>query len=114
MRTASTSLRFVLPTEGFAIDTDTLCVPRTTANSLAAHAFLDFCLRPGVQRRLAERLGTQSAEPEAWRYLPPLERSFARSDLQLVHGEWLADLGSFGAVYDEAWATVARAWGRSA
>jgi spermidine/putrescine transport system substrate-binding protein len=108
------SLRFVLPAEGFEIDTDTLCVPRATSNSPAAHAFLDFCLRPSVQRRLSERLGTQSAEPEAWRYLPSLERSFARSDLQLAHGQWLADLGSFGAVYDKAWATVAREWGLAA
>ena len=107
-------VHFVLPADGFEIDTRVLCVARATANPLAAHAFLDFCLRPGVQRGVAERLGTQSAEPEAWKYLPPLERSFARSDLQLAHGQWLADLGSFGAVYDRAWATVAREWGRAA
>ncbi len=113
--TASGSgLRFVLPAEGFEIDTDALCVARTTSNPLAAHAFLDFCLRPGVQRGVAERLGTQSAEPEAWQYLPPLERSFSRSDLQLVHGQWVADLGSFGAVYEGAWATVAREWALAA
>ena len=67
-----------------------------------------------MQRRLSLRLGTQSAEPEAWRYLPALERSFARDDLQLAHGQWLGDLGSFGAVYDRAWAAVAREWGTAA
>jgi spermidine/putrescine transport system substrate-binding protein len=107
-------LSFVLPADGFEIGTDVLCVARTTSNPLAAYAFLDFCLRPGVQRRVAERLGTQSAEPEAYRYLPPLERSFARSSLQLVRGQWLEDLGSFGAVYDRAWAAVARGWGLAA
>jgi spermidine/putrescine-binding protein len=114
LRSTPKSVRFVLPPEGFEIVTETLCVPRSASNWLAAHAFLDFCLRPGVQRAVAERLGTQSAEPEAWLYLSPLARSFARSDLQLAHGQWQTDLGSVGAVYDRAWAAVAREWGRPA
>jgi spermidine/putrescine transport system substrate-binding protein len=114
-RAGSTSgPRYVLPVDGFEIATDALCVPLSAANRLAAHVFLDFCLRPGVQRRLSLVLGTQSAEPEAWRYLPALERSFAHEDLQLAHGQWLGDLGSFGVVYDQAWETVARAWGVAA
>jgi len=106
--------RFILPADGFEIDTDVLCVARASLNPVAAHAFLDFCLRPGVQRRIALRYGTQSVEPEAWLYLPARERAFARDDLHLVHGQWVGDQRSFGALYDRAWVAVAREWGVAA
>lgn len=86
--------QFVFPKEGTPMWIDTLAIPANSANARAAHAFIDFVLRPENLARLGEESGYAVAEKAAVERLPeslrtntavyPLEQLRAKFEPELM------------------------------
>ena len=61
---------FIFPKEGSPLWIDTLAIPAITSNSEAAHAFVDFVLRPENLAKLSKASGYAVASPKAVKLLP--------------------------------------------
>jgi spermidine/putrescine-binding protein len=95
---------WVLPKEGGSIWTDAMCIPKTAPNAAAAHAFLDFCLRPDVGASIAEFTGYGTPNTAAMAAMSnavplPSPEEFARLEYQL-------DLGAATELWDRVWTEV--------
>jgi len=97
-------IEFVVPREGSQIFTDYLVVPRRAPNRRAAHAFLNYVLRPDVAAEIAEQTGYGPANGAAIsRMAHPVEPPDA--DL-LSRLEFQRDLGPATDLWDRLWTEV--------
>ncbi len=98
------AIGFVVPREGSAIWTDSAVLLASAPHPRAAHAFLDFCLRPDVAATIADATGYGSPNEAALvlqqRPVPyPSEAERARL-------EYFADLGAATEVVDRIWTEI--------
>jgi len=95
---------FVVPKEGSMIFADALVVLRTAPNPRAAHAFLDYVLRPEVAAAVADATGygtpNQAAQSLA-RYPRPYP-----SPAELERLEYQRDLGAGVELWDRIWTEI--------
>lgn len=98
------ALRYAVPREGGMIWTDYMVIPKSAPHPRAAHAFLDFMLRPDIGARISAvtRYGTpnQAAQerlPGAEAYPTPEE---------LARLEYPVDLGEHTALWDRIWTEI--------
>lgn len=103
-RAAHPAIEFVLPREGSMIYLDSLCVPRGARSPRAAHAFIDFVLRPDQAAAISRRTGYGSpnaaalaAEPALLQ--PPTPGEMARLEFQ-------DDLGAATTEWDRVWTEI--------
>jgi spermidine/putrescine transport system substrate-binding protein len=97
-------VRYVVPREGSLLSTDYLTIPRRAPNRRAAHAFLNFVLRPDVAAAIAEQTGYGPTNGAAIRLmahpvLPPDAPTMARLEFQ-------RDLGPATDLWDRVWTEV--------
>lgn len=97
-------IRFVLPREGAVIFVDNLAIPTSSKNTAAAHAFINYLLRPEVAARVANYSLYGSSNLAA---LPMIEESvkngpgFLRPAGAKLHE--IKDLGEKTALYEQIW-----------
>ncbi|HEY3933369.1 MAG TPA: spermidine/putrescine ABC transporter substrate-binding protein [Gemmatimonadales bacterium] len=95
---------FVVPAEGSLLFCDYLAIPRAAPNRRAAHAFLNYVLRPDVAAEIAEQTGYGPANGAAvGRMAHPVEPPGA--DL-LARLEFQRDLGAATDLWDRLWTEV--------
>ncbi|HEY4102078.1 MAG TPA: spermidine/putrescine ABC transporter substrate-binding protein [Gemmatimonadales bacterium] len=95
---------FVVPQEGSLIFCDFLAIPRSAPNRRAAHAFLNYVLRPEVAAEIAEQTGYGSANGAAvGRMTHPVEPPDAT---MLARLEFQRDLGAATDLWDRLWTEV--------
>ncbi len=97
-------IAFMVPAEGSAIWTDGAVVLRDAPHPTAAHAFLDYCLRPDVAAAIGDATGYGSpnrAGQARQRRPVPLP-----SDEELARLEYFRDLGAATEVWDRLWTEV--------
>lgn len=100
-RDQGTDVRWVVPREGSDLWVDTMTIIRESPNQAAAHAFIDFVLRPEVQSWVVENVSYKvpnapamdMVSPESLAALPNLTMTAA----ELLAGDTLVDLGDAGA-----------------
>jgi spermidine/putrescine transport system substrate-binding protein len=87
-------LRFVYPSEGFALYADAAVFLRESRRERLAHEFVNL-LRPDVSAAIAVARGTATANAAAWKLLPTSMRDnpalYPGPDL-LARGQWLETL----------------------
>ena len=97
-------IEFAVPGEGSLLFTDYLVVPRRAPNRRAAHAFLNYVLRPDVAAAIAEQTGygptnggaiSRMAQP-----VPPPDAAL------LARLEFQRDLGPATDLWDRIWTEV--------
>lgn len=92
---------YVLPEEGAHMFIDNLAIPKDAKNVAAAHAFLDYVLRPEVSRKISEAFPYTNPNLEARKLLSDAERanpaSYPPGDPQL---ETFRDIGALAADVD--------------
>ncbi len=66
--------RYVVPKEGSVAWFDSLAIPADAPHPAAAHAFLEFMLRPDIAARNANHIGSASMNAAATRLLDPALR----------------------------------------
>src|SRR5262245_1606918 len=93
------SLRFVYPSEGFALYCDTMVVLRESRRQELAHRFLNYMLRPRVAAAVVEYSRTVTANARALELVSPeIQRNpalYPPEDV-LSRGEWLEPLRPAG------------------
>ena len=97
-------VEYTIPVEGSLLFTDYLIVPRAAPNRRAAHAFLNYVLRPAVAAEIAEQTGYGPTNGPAIALMPhPVEPP----DAQLLRRlEFQRDLGPATDLWDRLWTEV--------
>lgn len=94
--------RYVLPAEGAHLFVDVLAIPRRARNVGAAHAFIDYILRPEVSVQISEEFPYTNPNGEARKLLTPEQlanpASYPKTDRKL---DTFRHLGRGGALIDE-------------
>jgi spermidine/putrescine transport system substrate-binding protein len=98
-------IRFVVPTEGSDLWTDTMVVLATSANQEAAHRFIDFVLDPEIHGWVVENILYKVPSQAAMEMVDPsLAEAFpnlAMTPEELHEGEVLVDLGDAATLYTQ-------------
>ncbi|MDF3056024.1 MAG: spermidine/putrescine transporter substrate-binding protein [Rariglobus sp.] len=93
---------YVLPSEGVHMFVDVLAIPKGSRNQSAAHAFLDYLLRPDVSALISEEFPYTNPNGEARKLLTPEQlanpASYPKTDRKL---DTFRHLGTSGALIDE-------------
>jgi spermidine/putrescine transport system substrate-binding protein len=103
-RTVNPDIEFVLPREGAVLFVDNLAIPVGAKNLAAAHAFINFLLRPDIAAKVANYSLYGSANHAA---LPLIDSGvkngpgFTRTHHVTFHQ--IEDLGEANALYDQIW-----------
>ncbi|MGH7523346.1 MAG: ABC transporter substrate-binding protein [Gemmatimonadales bacterium] len=97
-------IEYVIPSQGSLLFTDYMAIPRAAPNRRAAHAFLNFVMRPDVAAEIAEQTGYGPTCGPAIALMahpvtPPDARQLARLEFQL-------DLGPATDLWDRLWTEV--------
>jgi spermidine/putrescine transport system substrate-binding protein len=91
-------IKYVVPSEGTDVWSDTMVVLKASTNKPAAYAFIDYILRPEVAKTVAELVLYKVPNPKAMALLDPalLEQfpNMATSPADLFKGEPERDLGA--------------------
>ncbi len=103
-RVEQPELEFALPAEGSLIWTDYLVVPAGAPHPRAAHAFIDYVLRPAVGAAISNATGYGSPNDAA---RPLITRPVDYPDeSELRRLEYQRDLGEATALWDRVWTEV--------
>lgn len=92
-------LGYVIPREGCTIWSDSLVIPRSAPHKRAAHAFMNYVLRPEVAAAISNFTGYGSPNAQATLEVPvPYP-----SQEELVRLEYQQDLGASGQLWEQIW-----------
>ncbi len=97
-------IAWTIPKEGAIIWSDAMCIPKKAKNKRAAHAFLDFIMRPEVAASIADYTGYGTPNAKA---LEKMENPVALpTDEQMAKLEFQLDLGEATELWDRIWTEV--------
>ena len=96
------AIAFALPREGSAIYADAMAIPRSAPHKRAAHAFIDYVLRPEVGAAIADATGYGTANAAA---RPRDPKPFPSAE-QLARLEFARDLGEGTRLWDRIWTEI--------
>jgi spermidine/putrescine transport system substrate-binding protein len=108
------NVRWVVPKEGSDLWVDTMTILADSPNKEAAHAFIDFVLRPEVQAWVVDNISYKVPNKAAMELVSPKTLAafpnLSITPAELLQGEGLVDLGDAGAelyqrISDEVLAT---------
>jgi spermidine/putrescine-binding protein len=96
------AIAFALPREGSAIYADAMAIPLSAPHKRAAHAFLDYMLRPEVAAAIADATGYGTANAAA----KPRDPKPYPSSEELARLEFARDLGDGTRLWDRIWTEI--------
>jgi spermidine/putrescine transport system substrate-binding protein len=103
--TVGSQIKFVVPKEGADLWADTMVILKTSKNKEAAHAFIDYILRPEVHSWVVENILYKVPNQAAMELVDPsLAESFpnlAMTPADLLQQESLVDLGEAAPMYTQ-------------
>jgi spermidine/putrescine transport system substrate-binding protein len=103
--TVGSHVKFVVPKEGSDLWADTMVVLKTSKNKEAAHALIDYILRPEIHSWVANNILYKVPNKAAMEALDPAMLTsypnMAMTPTELLTGESLVDLGEAGPMYTE-------------
>ncbi len=95
------NVRWVVPKEGSDLWVDTMTIIKDSPNQEAAHAFIDFILRPEIHSWAVENISYKVPNAAAMAMVSPeiiaAQPNLAMTPAELLAGETLVDLGDEGA-----------------
>jgi spermidine/putrescine transport system substrate-binding protein len=103
-RAAHPAIEFVLPREGSMIYLDSLCIPRGARSPRAAHAFMNFVMRPDQAAAISRRTGYGSPNAAALAAEPTLLQPPSAEEMSRL--EYQDDLGAATTLWDRAWTEI--------
>lgn len=102
--------KYVLPSQGYLMWADGVCIPRNAPSPYAAHLFLNFLLDPQIAAENANYLAYQPVVEAADPLIKDLVQRAMRPTPEVIEGATLGvDLGDFSTQYDVAWEKVKKA-----
>jgi spermidine/putrescine transport system substrate-binding protein len=103
-RAVNPAIEYVAPREGSMINLDSLCIPRGARHPHAAHAFMNFVLRPEQAAAISRRSGYGSPNAAALALDPSLLRP--PTPEQMARLEFQDDLGAATTLWDRIWTEI--------
>lgn len=103
-KTEKKEIEFVMPKEGGGIWTDSLVIPAKAPHPRAAHAFMDYILRPDVGASISDFTGYGTPNAEALKLCKnpvPYPTDEERKRL-----EYQKDLGAAAQIWDQIWTEI--------
>lgn len=98
------AIEYVAPREGSMINLDSLCIPRGARHPRAAHAFMNFVLRPEQAAAISRRSGYGSPNAAALALDPSLLRPPSAEEMTRL--EFQDDLGGATTEWDRVWTEI--------
>ena len=102
----NSSLKYIVPSSGSSLWTDTMAIPQNAPNLDAAYAWINFMLEPAVATQMCQRLNVAIPNQVAVEQLPPEvanNPNLFPPESTLQNCERIAPLGKVDAVYDRYW-----------
>jgi spermidine/putrescine transport system substrate-binding protein len=96
------AIAFALPREGSAIYADAMVIPTSAPHKRAAHAFLDYVLRPDVSAAISDATGYGTANAAA---RPQNPKPYPTAE-ELSRLEFARDLGEGTRLWDRVWTEI--------
>ncbi|MGH7566018.1 MAG: polyamine ABC transporter substrate-binding protein [Gemmatimonadota bacterium] len=96
------AIAFALPREGAPIYADAMVIPRSAPHKRAAHAFLDYVLRPEVGAAISDATGYGTANAAA---RPRHPKPYPTTE-ELARLEFARDLGEGTRLWDRIWTEI--------
>lgn len=96
------AIEFAIPREGSAIYADAMAIPASAPHKRAAHAFLDFVLRPEIGAAISDATGYGTANAAA----RPREPKPYPTAAELARLEFGRDLGEGTRLWDRIWTEI--------
>lgn len=102
----SNNIKYIYPSEGAALWMDSFAIPKTAKNITAAHAFINFLLKPDIAKRTVEELGYATPNKSA---LELLDDDIKNNSIifpprhVIKNGEFHQDLGASINLYNRYW-----------
>ena len=96
------AIHFAIPREGSAIYADAMAIPVSAPHKRAAHAFLDFVLRPEIGAAISDATGYGTANAAA----RPRESKPYPTAAELARLEFGRDLGEGTRLWDRIWTEI--------
>ncbi|MGH7545392.1 MAG: polyamine ABC transporter substrate-binding protein, partial [Gemmatimonadota bacterium] len=103
------AIEYVVPEEGSAIWADNLCIPKSAPHKRAAHAWIDYVLRPEVSAAISRKVRYSSPNAAARDRLPDEMRSnpgMYPPDAVMDRLEWQRDLGEATRLWSRIWTEI--------
>ena len=97
---------FVYPEEGAVFWVDNMAIPKGAKNVEAAHAFMDFLLKPEIAKLISEEIGYATPNRAAMNLLDPQvvkNPTVYPADDVVEKGEFQNDIGDAILVYQKFW-----------
>ena len=96
------AIEFAIPGEGSAIYADAMVIPKSAPHIRAAHAFIDYVLRPEVSAAISDATGYGTANASARLQNP---RPYPTAE-ELARLEFARDLGEGTRLWDRIWTEI--------
>ncbi len=99
-------LRYITPSSGSSLWTDTLVIPKSAPNPDGAYQWINFMLQPDIAAQIVERLSFATPSQLAFKKLPKSLRddpTLFPPESVIEKCESLAPVGKFSDVYDRYW-----------
>lgn len=96
------AIAFALPREGSPIYADAMVIPKSAPHKRAAHAFLDYVLRPEVAAAISDATGYGTANAAAQ---PRTPKPYPTTE-ELARLEFARDLGDGTRLWDRIWTEI--------
>ena len=96
------AVAFALPEEGAPIYADAMVIPRSAPHKRAAHAFMDYVLRPDVAAAISDATGYGTANAAA---RPRNPKPYPSAE-ELARLEFARDLGEGTRLWDRIWTEI--------
>jgi spermidine/putrescine-binding protein len=96
------AIAFALPREGSAIYADAMVIPKSAPHKRAAHAFMDYVLRPEIGAAISDATGYGTANAAA----KPRNPKPYPSTEELARLEFARDLGEGTRLWDRIWTEI--------
>ncbi len=101
------NVQYVLPSQGYIVWVDAICIPKASKNVYATHLFLNHLLDPKQAGENANFTGYHCVVTEGVEYYTSeLQRSMRPTEEQMANGKVSEDVGEFQKQYEQAWQNV--------
>jgi len=101
-----TTVAYVLPSEGFSVWVDNLCIPQGFKSKYGAHLFMDFICEPENAADLVNFVQYLSPNAAAESLIDPKIVARTPDEETMKRSELLDDVGEAVRMWDEAWQQV--------
>ncbi len=103
------NIKVVYPQEGMYIFIDNFAIPKGAKNKEAAELFINFILRPEINKKIVEAFPYKSVNKAAEDSLPDSYKNNPASnipDKEMIKGESVKDVGAATAKFDKIWSEI--------